>query len=298
MPSTRSGASYNPLKNSQKGVTTTSLTLLLDGCGNPTWSQVGANWSRHIIYGQLAPLGALWHPRHNTFQWPSYGLRPYPAGPPGPLAIIFEFRATPFIIVVCSTRSAVPINPIGPNFGHGPPWINSSAMASGNHQRPSDQLSPSFPSTLGDFFPLSFVPSVLKVAGMDPIPPFQSRSQIPTPILKEDYPAHQSDKSWGQSEDSSRIPTTCICRSWVGTIHSGLLKGNSQEVLHYFNQLSRHQIFNTPWTTQFICTGLIQSTCMVLAQLGHFIFHCVNSITQFKFQDGQNCISQFGQYSH
>ncbi|MBW0526979.1 hypothetical protein O181_066694, partial [Austropuccinia psidii MF-1] len=57
------------------------------------------------------------------------------------------------------------INPVGPNFGHGPPWTNSSAMASGNHQRPPDQLSPSFPSTPGDFF-LSFIPSILKVAGM------------------------------------------------------------------------------------------------------------------------------------
>ncbi|MBW0577142.1 hypothetical protein O181_116857 [Austropuccinia psidii MF-1] len=38
-------------------VTATSLTLLLDGCGNPTWSQVGANWPSHIFYGQLAPLG-------------------------------------------------------------------------------------------------------------------------------------------------------------------------------------------------------------------------------------------------
>ncbi|MBW0514461.1 hypothetical protein O181_054176 [Austropuccinia psidii MF-1] len=65
--------------SSQIPVTTMSLTLLLDGFGNPAWSQVGANWSRHIIYGQLAPLGALWNPRHNTFQWPSYGLRPYPA---------------------------------------------------------------------------------------------------------------------------------------------------------------------------------------------------------------------------
>ncbi|MBW0592643.1 hypothetical protein O181_132358 [Austropuccinia psidii MF-1] len=57
------------------------------------------------------------------------------------------------------------INPVGPNFGHGPPWTNSSAMASGNHQRPPDQLSLYFPSTPGDFlFPL--IPSVLKVAGM------------------------------------------------------------------------------------------------------------------------------------
>ncbi|MBW0570010.1 hypothetical protein O181_109725 [Austropuccinia psidii MF-1] len=39
------------------------------------------------------------------------------------------------------------INPVGPNFGHGPPWINISTMASGNHQRPPDQLSKAFPST-------------------------------------------------------------------------------------------------------------------------------------------------------
>ncbi|MBW0538493.1 hypothetical protein O181_078208 [Austropuccinia psidii MF-1] len=212
------------------------------------------------------------------------------------------------------------IKPIGPNFGHRPPWTNSSAMASDSHQRPPDQLSLSLPSTPGDLF-LSFIPSVLNVAGMVHIWYYiplctifaqtsngdifrtqfhlsKERSQIPTPISKEDYSAHQSDKSWQQAEDYSTIPTTCICRSWVGTIHSGLLKDNSQKVLHYFNQLSRHKVLNTPWTTQFIRTGLIQSTCMVLAQLGHFIFKCVNSITQFKFQDGQNCISQFRQYSH
>ncbi|MBW0525968.1 hypothetical protein O181_065683 [Austropuccinia psidii MF-1] len=42
----------------------------VDGCGNPTWSQVGANWSSHIIYGQSAPLGVLWLLRHNPFRWP------------------------------------------------------------------------------------------------------------------------------------------------------------------------------------------------------------------------------------
>ncbi|MBW0538976.1 hypothetical protein O181_078691 [Austropuccinia psidii MF-1] len=100
------------------------------------------------------------------------------------------------------------INPVGPNFGHGPPWTNGSAMAYGNLQRPPDQLSPSFPSTPGDFF-LSSIPSVLKVAGMVHIWYYiplctifaqisnsdvfrtqfhlsKSRSQIPTPILKED----------------------------------------------------------------------------------------------------------------
>ncbi|MBW0526735.1 hypothetical protein O181_066450 [Austropuccinia psidii MF-1] len=52
-----------------------------------------------------------------------------------------------------------------------------------------------------------------------------SRSQNPTPISKEDYSTHQSDKLWRQSEDSSRIPTTCICRSWVGTLFRIIQKG-------------------------------------------------------------------------
>ncbi|MBW0541501.1 hypothetical protein O181_081216 [Austropuccinia psidii MF-1] len=52
-----------------------------------------------------------------------------------------------------------------------------------------------------------------------------SRSQNPTPILKEDHSVHQSDKLWRQSEDSSRIPTICICRSWVGTLFRITQKG-------------------------------------------------------------------------
>ncbi|MBW0570528.1 hypothetical protein O181_110243 [Austropuccinia psidii MF-1] len=47
------------------------LALLLDGCGNSTWSPDGANWSRHVLYGQLAPLGVLWFLRHNPSQ-PSF----------------------------------------------------------------------------------------------------------------------------------------------------------------------------------------------------------------------------------
>ncbi|MBW0513494.1 hypothetical protein O181_053209 [Austropuccinia psidii MF-1] len=34
----------------------------------------------------------------------------------------------------------------------------------------------------------------------------------------------------------------------------------------------------------------INCTFMFLVQLGQFIFHCGNSITQFNSQDGQNCI--------
>ncbi|MBW0470480.1 hypothetical protein O181_010195 [Austropuccinia psidii MF-1] len=193
-------------------------------------------------------------------------------------------------------------------------------MSSGNYQGPPDQLSQPSPRLMGNSSH-SFIPSVLKVAGVVHIWYYiplctifaqqsnddvlrthfhlsTSRSQIPTPILKEDYPAHQSDKLWRQSEDSSRIPTTCICRSWVGTLLRTIQKGPILK-RYYINAISFQGIkyLNTPWTTQFIRTGLIQSTCMALAQLGHFIFHCVNSITQFKFQDGQSCISRFGQYS-
>ncbi|MBW0565594.1 hypothetical protein O181_105309, partial [Austropuccinia psidii MF-1] len=57
------------------------------------------------------------------------------------------------------------INPVGPVFGHGPPSTNISAMASGNHQRPPDQLSQPSPQPMGNSFH-SFIPSVLKVAGM------------------------------------------------------------------------------------------------------------------------------------
>ncbi|MBW0563563.1 hypothetical protein O181_103278 [Austropuccinia psidii MF-1] len=44
----------------------------------------------------------------------------------------------------------------------------------------------------------------------------KSRSQIPTPISKEDLLTHQSGNLWRQSEDHSRLPITWPCRSWVG----------------------------------------------------------------------------------
>ncbi|MBW0569088.1 hypothetical protein O181_108803 [Austropuccinia psidii MF-1] len=64
----------------------------------------------------------------------------------------------------------------------------------------------------GDVFRTHFHPSI-------------SRSQNLRPISREDYSTHQSDNLWQQSEDSSRIPTTCICRSWVGTLFRIIQKG-------------------------------------------------------------------------
>ncbi|MBW0593421.1 hypothetical protein O181_133136 [Austropuccinia psidii MF-1] len=104
-----------------------------------------------------------------------------------------------------------------------------------------------FPSAYGEFFHSS-MHSVLNVAGVVHIwyyiplctifaqqfngDVFRthfhisiSRSQNPIPISKEDYSTHLSDKLWRQSEDSSRIPTTCNCRSWVGTLFRIIQKG-------------------------------------------------------------------------
>ncbi|MBW0555271.1 hypothetical protein O181_094986 [Austropuccinia psidii MF-1] len=56
-------------------------------------------------------------------------------------------------------------------------------------------------------------------------------------------------------------------------VHSGLFQG-------------AFSVFNTTWTTQLVHTGVNQSTCMYLAQLGQFVFHFGNAVTQFKFQHG------------
>ncbi|MBW0502819.1 hypothetical protein O181_042534 [Austropuccinia psidii MF-1] len=67
-------------------------------------------------------------------------------------------------------------------------------------------------------------------------------------------------------------------------------KGRSQRLYIISISCQGIKYSNTPRTTQLVHTGGNQSTCMYLAQLGQFIFHCGNSVTQFKFQDGQICI--------
>ncbi|MBW0474388.1 hypothetical protein O181_014103 [Austropuccinia psidii MF-1] len=115
----------------------------------------------------------------------------------------------------------------------------------------------------------------------------KSRSQNPTPISKEDFSTHQSGNPWGQSEDHSRIPITWPCRSWVGNFIQDYFKGYSQRIYILSISFQGIKYFNTPLTTQLVHTGVNQSTCMYLAQLGQFISHCGNSVTQFKFEDGQ-----------
>ncbi|MBW0546928.1 hypothetical protein O181_086643 [Austropuccinia psidii MF-1] len=122
------------------------------------------------------------------------------------------------------------IEPIGPIFGHRPPWTIIPAIASGSHQRPPEKLCQPFPQLKGNSFHSSMHP-VLKVSGVVHIWYYiplctifaqqfngdvfrtkyhnsGSRSQNPIPILKEDSLTHQSGNPWWQSEDHSRIPIT------------------------------------------------------------------------------------------
>ncbi|MBW0503117.1 hypothetical protein O181_042832 [Austropuccinia psidii MF-1] len=104
----------------------------------------------------------------------------------------------------------------------------------------------------------------------------KSRSQNSTLISKEDFLTHQSGNPWQQSEDHSRIPITWPCRSWVVNFIQDYSKGHLLRL--YILPISCKDIkyLNNPWTTQLVHTGFNQSTCMYLAQLGQFIFHCGN----------------------
>ncbi|MBW0589506.1 hypothetical protein O181_129221 [Austropuccinia psidii MF-1] len=126
------------------------------------------------------------------------------------------------------------INPVGPIFGHGTPWTNIPAMASGNHQISSVSLPLnlwgilSIPSChpylrlqawfiygiIYHYAPFLLSNPIVTFSGPISIFPYQGL-KIHRPFSKEDYSTHQSDKLWRQSEDSSRIPTTCTCRSWA-----------------------------------------------------------------------------------
>ncbi|MBW0557445.1 hypothetical protein O181_097160, partial [Austropuccinia psidii MF-1] len=78
----------------------------------------------------------------------------------------------------------------------------------------------------------------------------------------------------------------------AGVGFSILIRTILREILRsyqLFESLSRYQVLRTPWKTQLVHTGRNQASCMALAHLGQFIFHCGNSVTQFNSQDGQSC---------
>ncbi|MBW0573179.1 hypothetical protein O181_112894 [Austropuccinia psidii MF-1] len=202
------------------------------------------------------------------------------------------------------------IEPVGPNFGHGSPWTIFPAMTSGNHQRPPDQLSKHFPQLKGKYFHSSMHP-ILKVARVVHIWYYiplctifaqqfnghifrtkfhnsKSRSQNPTPILKEDSLTHQSGTPWGQSEDHSRIPITWPCRSWVGNFiqnySKGIIRGDT--------------VFQSVVKASSISILLGQLNWSIQASIKQPVCpwtNWANSITQFSFKMARIVLAQFRQ---
>ncbi|MBW0491466.1 hypothetical protein O181_031181 [Austropuccinia psidii MF-1] len=72
--------------------------------------------------------------------------------------------------------------------------------------------------------------------------------------------------------------------------NSGLFQGNSQRLYILSISCQGIKYFNTPWTTQLVHTGINQSTCMDLAQLGQFNLALWEFNHKVQFQDGPNCI--------
>ncbi|MBW0487344.1 hypothetical protein O181_027059 [Austropuccinia psidii MF-1] len=64
----------------------------------------------------------------------------------------------------------------------------------------------------------------------------------------------------------------------IRTILGEILRGNQS-----FQSFSMHQVFSIPCTTQLVHTGSNQASCMALAQLGQFIFHCGKFSPTVKF---------------
>ncbi|MBW0563012.1 hypothetical protein O181_102727 [Austropuccinia psidii MF-1] len=118
----------------------------------------------------------------------------------------------------------------------------------------------------------------------------KSRSQNPSPILKEDSSAHQTGNPWWLSEDHFRTPTTWLCRSWVGNSFMIIPRGHSQRLFIIKSAVKAESTSILLGQLNWSIQAAINHTCMSLAQLGQFIFHCGNSITQLGSQDDQSCI--------
>ncbi|MBW0545442.1 hypothetical protein O181_085157 [Austropuccinia psidii MF-1] len=120
----------------------------------------------------------------------------------------------------------------------------------------------------------------------------------PSPFSKKDFSAIQSGNSLAATrrpfEDPNHLALQSLgCHLLIRTIIRAILRGYQS-----FQSLSRHQILIIPWTTQLVHTGSNQEACMALAQLGQFIFHCGNPVTQFSIlKMARTVLTHFRQYS-
>ncbi|MBW0474253.1 hypothetical protein O181_013968 [Austropuccinia psidii MF-1] len=107
--------------------------------------------------------------------------------------------------------------------------------------------------------------------------------QVHHPILKEDF-SHSVWKSIvptrGPFEDTNHL----TLRFWSFHFNSipprgywnSIFQGRSQDFFNHQIGFQGIKHSRTPWTTQLVHTGGIKATCMALAYLAQFIFHCGN----------------------
>ncbi|MBW0554393.1 hypothetical protein O181_094108 [Austropuccinia psidii MF-1] len=186
------------------------------------------------------------------------------------------------------------IEPVGPIFGHVTPW--TIIPATRGHQTSSASLSLSLRGILS-------IPPCTPYSRLQEwciygiiyhyAPFFLSNSMMtfsgPNPTISNQGPKIQCP--WRQSEDHSRIPITWPCRSLVA-ISFRIIPRAFSDVIQYFNQLSRHQVFQYSLDNS-IGPYRRQSR----PNWANPIFHCGNSITQFNFKMVRTVLAQFVQYS-
>ncbi|MBW0529799.1 hypothetical protein O181_069514 [Austropuccinia psidii MF-1] len=176
-------------------------------------------------------------------------------------------------------------------------------MASGNHQRPPDQISSSFPLTLRGILPLLHAPRTQGCRSgaymvlytimhhfcsefqwwrfQDPIPSFQ----IKVPKSNSHFEGGLLNSSVWQSMAAIRRPfkdpnhRTLKELGWK--FHSGFFQGPFSEVINFFNQLSRNQVFQYSldnsigqysWQSiNLYVLGPIGPICIPLWEFGHTV---------------------------
>ncbi|MBW0481850.1 hypothetical protein O181_021565 [Austropuccinia psidii MF-1] len=188
------------------------------------------------------------------------------------------------------------IEPVGPIFEYGPPWTILPAMASGNHQRPEDQLSKPFPQPNGN----SFIPPCTPYSSLQEwciyglnstIPKFQIKVPKSNAHFEGGFFNSSVWQSMAAIRRSFKDPNHLALQDLGWQVHSGLFQRHSQRLYSFSISCQGINYFNTPWITQLVHIGVNQSTCMSLAQLGQFILTLWEFNHTVQFQDFQNCIS-------
>ncbi|MBW0538657.1 hypothetical protein O181_078372 [Austropuccinia psidii MF-1] len=118
-------------------------------------------------------------------------------------------------------------------------------------------------------------------------PNYAISNQVPksTTQFQRKNSVSQSYNLWWLSEDHQRIPINLSFRCLVFNLNSippreywtRIHHRKFQEVVNHQSSYQGIKHSRTPWKTQLVHTGIIQTACMALAHLGQFIFHCGNS---------------------